>query len=143
MLKNYFKTAWRGLLRNRLSSFINLLGLTVGLASVLFIFIWIQNEMSYDAYNKNADRTYRISREFLNPDGSTNIHLATMALPFAPLVKERFPEVESITRFLQDIDVLRVGNNKFTEKKVIWGEANLFEVFDNTFLRRRRAYCIE
>ena len=90
MLKNYFKTAWRGLQRNKMSSLINLLGLTVGLASVIFILIWIQNELSYDAYNKNADRTYRISREFLNADGSTNLHLAAIALPFEPLIKEAF-----------------------------------------------------
>src|SRR5437763_12134258 len=135
MLKNYFKTAWRGLLRNKMSSLINLLGLTVGLASVIFIIIWIQNELSYDAYNKNADRTYRVSREFLNSDGSTNLHLATIAMPFEPLIKESFPEVETITRFLQDNDVMRVGENKFTEDKIIWSEANFFDVFTNTFVK--------
>ena len=134
MFKNYFKTAWRGLLRNKMSSLINLLGLTVGLASVVFILIWIQNELSYDAYNKNADRTYRVSREFLNADGSTNIHLAAIALPFEPLIKQSFPEVETITRFLQDNDVMRVGENKFTENNIIWSDDHFFDVFTNTFL---------
>lgn len=134
MFNNYFKAAWRGLLRNKLSSLINLLGLTVGLASVIFIVIWINNELSYDAYNKNADRTYRINREFLHADGSTNMHLAAVALPFQPLIKESFPEIESITRFLQDNDVMRVGENKFSENNIIWSEANFFDVFTNTFL---------
>lgn len=134
MLKNYFKTAWRGLIRNKMSSLINLLGLTIGLASVIFILIWIQNELSYDAYNKNADRTYRVSREFLNSDGSTNLHLAAVALPFQPLLKESFPEIETTTRFLQDNDVMRIGENKFTENKIIWSDDHFFDVFTNTFI---------
>jgi len=134
MLKNYFKTAWRGLIRNKMSSLINLLGLTIGLASVIFILIWIQNELSYDAYNKNADRTYRVSREFLNSDGSTNLHLAAVALPFQPLLKESFPEIETTTRFLQDNDVMRVGENKFTENKIIWSDDHFFDVFAITFI---------
>ncbi|MEP6513852.1 MAG: ABC transporter permease, partial [Parafilimonas sp.] len=135
MFKNYFKTAWRNLLRNKMFSLINVLGLTVGLASVIFILIWIQNELSYDKYNLNADRTYRVDREFLNPDGSTNIHLASVALPFAPLLEKNFPEIEKLTRFMQDNDVMRYGEKKFTEDKIIWGEDNFFEIFNYKFLK--------
>jgi putative ABC transport system permease protein len=134
MFKNYFKTAWRSLLRKKMFSLTNILGLTVGLASVIFILIWIQNELSYDRYNINAERTYRVSREFLNADGSTNIHLAAIALPFAPLLEKNFPEVEKITRFLQDNDVMRYQQKKFSESKIIWGEDDFFDVFTYRFI---------
>ncbi len=115
-------------------SFINILGLTVGLASVILILIWIQNELSYDRYNANAERTYRITRESLNADGSTNIHLASIALPFAPLIEKNFPEVEKITRFLQDNDVMRYQQKKFSESRIIWGEDDFFDVFTYKFI---------
>lgn len=134
MFKNYFKTAWRNLLRNKMFSVINILGLTVSLASIIFIIIWIQNEVSYDKFNVHEDRTYRISREFLNPDGSTNLHLAAVALPFEPLLEKNFPEIEKATRFLQDNDIIRYGEQKFNEKRIIWGENNFFDVFTYRFI---------
>jgi putative ABC transport system permease protein len=134
MLKNYFKTAFRNLYRNKGFAVINILGLTIGLASVIFIFLWIQNELTYDRYNVHAERTYRVSREFLNADGSTNIHLATIALPFAPLLEKSFPEADKVTRFLQDNDVISYQQKKFTESKIIWTDDKFFDVFTYSFI---------
>ena len=87
MIKNYLKVALRAILRNKLSSFINIFGLALAMGCCLLIYLFITDELSYDRYNKNADRTYRVTRNFLSPDGSVNLHLGHLAPPFGPLLK--------------------------------------------------------
>lgn len=135
MFKHYFKTAWRNLKYRKSFSIINIGGLAIGLSAVILIVIWIQNELSYDRFNKHAENTYRVTREFLNADGSTNIHLATIALPYAPLIKENFPEVEKVTRFLKDDNLIRYNEIKFTEHNIIWSDENFFNVFSFKFIK--------
>ncbi|HEV8512336.1 MAG TPA: ABC transporter permease, partial [Cyclobacteriaceae bacterium] len=72
MIKNYLKVAVRAILRNRLTSFINLMGLALAMASAVLIYLFINDELSYDRYHTKADRTYRITREFFNRDGISN-----------------------------------------------------------------------
>ena len=59
MLKNYFKTAWRNLLKNKFYSLINLTGLTVGLAIGILILLWVEDEHSFDSFHKNTADIYR------------------------------------------------------------------------------------
>jgi putative ABC transport system permease protein len=61
MIRNYFKIAFRTLLRNKSYAFINITGLALGLAACIVIFLVVQNELSYDHYHANADRTYRVT----------------------------------------------------------------------------------
>ena len=61
MFKNYFKTAWRSLWRNKLTSFINLSGLSIGMTAAVFIFLWVQNELSYDNYHEGNEDIFRIT----------------------------------------------------------------------------------
>ena len=68
MIQNYFKLAWRNLMKHKFISFINLFGLTMGLTCCLLITVYILHETSYDSYNKNANRIYRVSRSFNNKD---------------------------------------------------------------------------
>ncbi len=60
MLKNYFKLAWRTLMKNKIFSFINIFGLSVGLTCCMLISLYIYNELSYDTYHKNGDRVYQL-----------------------------------------------------------------------------------
>ena len=60
MLKNYFKTAWRNIRKNKLFSFINILGLSIGIATCFIIMLYVQDELSYDRFNKNADNIARV-----------------------------------------------------------------------------------
>jgi putative ABC transport system permease protein len=75
MLKNWFKVAYRNLIRNKVFSIINISGLAFGMAACILISLYILDELSYDRYHEHADRIYRVSREFLNDDGVTNLHL--------------------------------------------------------------------
>src|SRR4051812_16335132 len=64
MIKNYLKTAWRNLSKNKVFSFINILGLTIGITCCMMIFLFIMNEFSVDKFHKKGDRIYRVMRGF-------------------------------------------------------------------------------
>src|SRR6188474_852687 len=98
MFKNYFKIAYRNLVKYKFTSFINLFGLTVGLTCCLLILIYIVNELSYDRHNEKADRTYRVTRAFYSNNGSLSFNLGSLAPAFAPLLTNDFPEIERLTR---------------------------------------------
>ena len=66
MIKTYFKTAWRNVMKSKMFSFINIIGLSVGLTCCMLITLYILNETSYDEYQKNADNIYQLGTEFIN-----------------------------------------------------------------------------
>lgn len=95
MIRNYFKTAIRNLLRYKFISFINLFGLTIGLTCCLLILTYILNEVSYDRYNKNANNIYRIERTFMNAETKMlSLKLGSVAPPIAPLLQNDFKEIK-------------------------------------------------
>ena len=100
MIKNYFKIAWRNLLRYKFISFINLFGLTVGLTCCLLITTYILNELRYDRYNKNAKNIYRVTRSFNNQDGVVSLNLSTVSPPFGYYFPTDFSEIKKMTRLL-------------------------------------------
>src|SRR5687767_3051651 len=101
MIRNYLKIAFRNLTKYKFISFINLFGLTIGLTCCLLILSYILHEVSYDKFQPNADRVYRVTRSFNDPEtGAVSLNLATVAPPFAPLLQNDFQEIESITRVL-------------------------------------------
>src|ERR1700740_1039469 len=89
MIKNYFKTAWRNLTRNRSFTIINIAGLAVGIAVCLVIFIIIQFELSFDNFHKENDRIYRILSERYNADGMRRS--AGVPYPLPTAIKNDFP----------------------------------------------------
>src|SRR5687768_15808869 len=124
MLKNYLKVALRSIQRNKLSSFINIFGLALAMSGSLMIFLFVSDEISYDRYNANADRIYRVTRNFLSPDGSVNLHLGHIAPPFGPLLKNDFTDFEYVARTLQ---------SRFTVAYQENGEEKKSSYEDNTF----------
>src|SRR5690606_37637904 len=96
MLKNYIKIAWRNLVRNKVYSFINILGLSVGMASCMLILIWIANEVSHDQFHQKKDRIYIANNRDVN-EGVVNAWNWTPNI-MAPSLKQDFPEVEDAVR---------------------------------------------
>ena len=96
MLTNYFKIMWRGLMKNKFYSTINILGLTIGMASAILILLWIQNEMSHDRFYEKTDRIYLAS----NRDKVSGKMLAwnTTPKPLGLALKRDYPEVEDVVR---------------------------------------------
>lgn len=130
MIRNYFKIAWRNLMKYKFISFINLFGLTVGLTCCLLITTYILNELSYDRYNTNADNIYRLTRSFNNDEGVVSLNLSTVSPPFGFYLPTDFPEIKKMTRLLDNgITPLRYNDKLINEQHVFFADENLFDVF--------------
>ncbi|WP_128545990.1 ABC transporter permease [Larkinella soli] len=131
MLRNYLKIAFRNLRKHKTFSFINIIGVAIGLACFLLIALYVQDELSYDRHHRKADRIYRVARTFLNAEKQTvELELATVAPPFGPLIKQDFPEAEQVVRMLEYGPLLKYGEKVFNEQRVFFAEENFFKVFD-------------
>ena len=116
MLKNYFKTALRNLVRNSLYTSINVIGLTIGLASCLFIFIYINNELSYDNFHNNAEKVYRIIRTADSENGTR--YIGVTSGPFAEAILTDFEGiVEQTLRVENNNGLITYGEKAFLEDK--------------------------
>ena len=93
MIRNYFKIAFRNLWKHRVFSFINIMGLTVGMTAFFLIFLYVQFELSYDSFNNKADRIYRVVSDIKTP--TEVIHASGPSWAVPPFAKEEFPEIES------------------------------------------------
>ncbi|MEO6491178.1 MAG: ABC transporter permease [Ferruginibacter sp.] len=130
MIKNYLKTAWRNLMKHTFISFINLFGLTVGITCCLLIIAYITNELSYDKFNANADRIYRVTRSFNTPDGVDVLHLSAVAPPAGPLLKNEFPDIEKMTRMIPNGNTaMKYSEKLFNENTAYFGDENFFDFF--------------
>src|SRR5882757_5801282 len=96
MIKNFFKVAYRNLLRNKGFSAINITGLAVGMASAILILLWIQDELSYDKFHKNKDRIYEVWNR-VPVDGKLSCWNEVSALT-ARAIEKDLPEVERAVR---------------------------------------------
>ncbi|MGI8635760.1 MAG: ABC transporter permease, partial [Segetibacter sp.] len=128
MFKNYFKIAWRSLLRNKSFSFINIMGLAVGMTACLLIFLYVSFELSYDNFHKKAERIYRVVTDTKTP--SETITQGATTTPIAIIMKKDFPEVEDAVRLGRDGFLVRKGNVKLQEERSVLADSTLFNVFD-------------
>ena len=132
MIKNYLKTAWRNMMRNKTSSFINVSGLSIGIGCVLMIVIYIQNELSYDKFHKDANRIFQV---VLNGNmNGQEFWGGNTAPPVGPALTNNIPEIESYTRFYEPNDiVVRYEENGrsefFTEKNILAVDSNFLQLF--------------
>src|SRR6266496_3644909 len=128
MFRNYFKTAFRNLLKNKFYTSINVIGLAVGLATCLLILLYVLDELSFDKYNVNADRIYRVNNEI--KFGGNYFDLAQgPALMGSTMVRE-FPQVEQYTRIRwYGSFLVKKGNENMQEGRVGFADSTLFDVF--------------
>ncbi|HEY2725542.1 MAG TPA: ABC transporter permease, partial [Parafilimonas sp.] len=101
MFKNYFKTAWRSLIKNKFYSLINISGLAVGLATAIMLLLWVQNELSYDKFNKDYKNIYQLSTHFVS-DADNKVWTGVPG-PLAVYAKN-IPAIKSMVRILGDFD---------------------------------------
>ncbi len=133
MIKNYLKIAIRNLVKQKYFTTINIIGLALGIASSILIFLWISHEISYDKYHPDYKNIYR-----LTTDASLNGQIFKVCLVPSALAKEYAnvnPEVEKTARCSRYFDqVFRYEDNNFKEKKVILADTGFFQLFHFTFL---------
>jgi putative ABC transport system permease protein len=128
MLRNYLKTAARSLWKNKGFSAINILGLAIGLATCLLILIYVRDELSYDRWNENADRIYRLDNDI--KFGGNSVSQAVAPAPEGPAMLRDYPEVEKEVRFrVNGGRVIKKGALDIREEDVAMADSTLFEVF--------------
>jgi putative ABC transport system permease protein len=132
MLKNFFKTAGRNILKYKAYAVINFLGLTSGLALSLLITSYVRSELSYDQFQEKADRLYRIA--YRAPNG---LHLASTPPPIAPVMKDFFPEVEEAGRLYgRNVSITRPAQETaFEETNVFFADSSIMKMFTFQFLK--------
>lgn len=125
MLKSYLMVALRNLKKNSTYSFLNILGLAVGMTAFILISLYVRYELSFDKYHKNADRIYRVIRE----------GRAFTPAALGPELKEKIPEVESVTRMIRQSKTLISYEQKhFLEEEFYWACRETFDIFSIPFI---------
>ncbi|MFC2152391.1 ABC transporter permease [Bacteroidota bacterium] len=131
MIQSFFISAFRNLLRLKAFSLINLLGLSIGIASFILILLYVQHEFSYDKFFKNSDRLYRVGLKY-NIDG-VEFHSALNPVPLANGLKQEFSEIESVTRlynkfFSGGYTYVIYDEKQFREENIYWADSTVIDV---------------
>jgi putative ABC transport system permease protein len=139
MIKNYFKTAFRNLKRNKSYALINVLGLTIGIAASLLIFLVIQFETSFDNFHPQKKHIYRVGSIFNSQEGIS--YSAGVAFPVGPALRLDFPQIKQVARIYKrngdQITVENDGRNpqkKFNDVDVYFAEPEFFSMFKFAWL---------
>ncbi len=128
MLKNYFKIAMRNLFKHKAYSFINIFGLSLGMACVMLIFLYLHHETSVDSFHANGNRIYRVLR--LAYDNNQIRKIGVTSGPYKGALETDFPaDVEEATRVMVNDALVTYGDKKFSEKKFYFADANFFSFF--------------
>ncbi len=129
MFENYLKTAFRNLVRYRTYAAINLAGLTLGIACFLVIYLYVQDQRSYDRFHENVDRLYRVVVDWEQPTGT--FQNALTSAPMGPQIQADFPDVEAMARFLPygSEVLMQHGTQRFFEGGGYFAGAAVFEMF--------------
>jgi len=131
MLTSYLKSAWRSLWKNKSTSGINILGLSVGMTAAVLILLWVRNEMSFDGYHPDADKIYMLTESQNNNqwiwDGTP--------LPLADATKNTIPEIDKIARIHSgNWPVFNLNNNPVYEKECAYVDDDWFSIFHYDFI---------
>jgi putative ABC transport system permease protein len=133
MLKNLLKTAIRNIRKNFLYSFLNVLGLSLGITSALFLIVYVTDELSYDRYNEKADRIYRVQSHITEPDDEFTWIVAQV--PFATQVVQDYPDVEAACRFIDfPRSLFKKDEVEFTEENFYYTDTTVFNIFTYRFI---------
>jgi len=133
MIRNFFRVAVRNFMRQKFYSFINIFGLTSGLACTLFIYLWVSDELQHDRFHTDIDRIYQVVTN-LQWDGSTLTWNETPG-PLADEIRAAVPEAQYVARTTNDGEQLfQVGENIFQEKGY-FGDPEFFKIFSFTIVQ--------
>jgi putative ABC transport system permease protein len=140
MLQNYLKTAIRSLMRNGLYSAINILGLSIGLACTMLIVLYVKDELSFDRFFTNSNRTYRILNQTMDPMG--NVHRMGITGYFqGPHFAAKVPAIQSFVRVQHSYREIKT-NNDVQPQQVALADFNFFAVFSLPFLHGDPKSCL-
>jgi len=141
MFRNYLITAVRSLIRQKGFSFINILGLAIGLAAALLILLWVQDELSFDRFHEHADRLYRVEEDQYY--SGEVYHVNVTPYPSGPVWKDEIPEIEDACRYQWPSGMLfTYGEKAFYEGGCVAVDSTFFNLFTYDFLHGNKATAL-
>jgi len=143
MIRNYFKTAFRNLWKNKTSSVINIFGLTIGLCSCLLIGLYIQHELSYDSFQAKGDRIVRTIMAYKFDGGAEMKKGNFTSARVAPRFKQVFPEIESATRMVRYSRVVQYNDKLVNENSFMYADPSFFNLFSFKLIRGEAANVLK
>lgn len=128
MLTNYFKTAFRSFKRHKSSFFINVIGLSIGMACSILILLWVMDELNYDKFHADSDQIYQVMEHQTYSD---NI-MTTISTPgvLAPALKEEIPEMEYLATYTWNQEFLFTKGEKSLKENGLYARPDFFHIFD-------------
>lgn len=143
LFRNYFKIAWRTLASQKAFAAINIVGLAIGMASCLVIFLFVWDEYQYDRFHAKADRIYRIVNH-LSSDGR-QLQMARTPPAYGPALKRTFPAVEQCVRLFAfgSKELVRYADKKFLEADILLADSTFFQVFSFPLLQGDPARALQ
>jgi len=134
MIKSYLKTAIRHFARQKGFTFINMFGLTLGLACCIVIFLYVNDEASYDKYHEDLDNIYRVAVRSESPNLTSES--ASVCAPVAQVLRDNFPQVEKVAQvFRVNAGLMERGDKKYYEDSRIFADPELFDILTIPFLQ--------
>ena len=142
MFKSLVKNAFRNITHKFGYSFLNILGMTLGIASALFLILYVSDELSFDRYHEHGERIYRVQSHITETDDEFTWIVAQ--IPFAPQVKEDYAEIENYTRLFNFQRALFMnGDVEFTEEDVYYADSTFFDIFSYKVLEGSTAGSLD
>ncbi|MCK4750165.1 MAG: ABC transporter permease, partial [Bacteroidales bacterium] len=133
LIKNYFLSLARNAVRDKFFSLLNLLGLAVGITATIMIFIYIQDQVTFDGHNENFERIYRLEGDFFISEKQDLT--AITQFPLGPTLKDEYPEIVEQARILPRRDYyFEKGEDTFKEDSVMLADSTVFRIFTAQFI---------
>lgn len=141
MISNYLKIAWRNLLKHKSFSFINIMGLAIGITACMIIFLYVHKELTFDQYNVKADRIVRVTTTLHAPE--SNVVVATSPVPLADALQRDYPEIESAVRLEASPQIMKLNNDLFREEAFYKADQSVFFIFSFDFVEGSAAGALQ
>ncbi len=140
MLYQFFRTSFRIFIREGFYSILNILGLSTGISVALIILLYLQKDLTYDRWHKNARNTYRVNSIFVSSGKENKFALSPVA--FGPRIIEEYPEVRSYVRIASlGKVIIGYGEEKFSEQGISVADSTVFEIFTLPFIQGDPVSC--
>ncbi len=149
MFKNYLKTAWRNMQRNKVNSILNISGLAIAMACVIMIAMYVKDELSYDRFFANADHLFQVNMTVADNGGPEGTTGGNTAPAVGPTLKDMYPEVESYARVYRPGDaVVRYDGtakavNFYSEKNILAVDSGFLQIFNYQLSQGDAAVCLQ
>lgn len=141
MMLDYLKTSGRNLRRNKIYSLINIIGLGIGMAGFILIFLWARHELSYDRFHEQADRIHRVG--IYSNFGGNEFYSAKTPAPLSSALRTEYPQILHSARLVKKRRSVRLDDSRHDEKYFYYADPSLFDVFTIPFLRGDPRYALD